>query len=111
MISSDVMRGFNDLLILIVLSKGDSYGYEISKSITDISDGSYNLKETTLYSAIKRLEKNGFIAAYESDETFGRKRVNYSISKMGNEYLNDKVQEWEHIKVLIDKFTLNYKEE
>lgn len=111
MISSDVMRGFNDLLILIVLSQGDSYGYEISKNIIDISNGLYNLKETTLYSAIKRLEKNGYITGYDSDETYGRKRINYSISNRGEKYLKEKIEEWKSIEILMGNFVSKYKEE
>lgn len=110
MISSDIMRGFNDLLILLVLNQKDSYGYEISKTITDISKGKYSLKETTLYSAIKRLEKNNFIKAYKSDETFGRSRVNYTISDLGKKYLTDKLEEWQSIKILIDGFISKYEE-
>lgn len=49
-ISSDVIRGYNDTMILNILMKSPSYGYEISKSIKTISDGKYLIKETTLYS-------------------------------------------------------------
>lgn len=110
MISSDVMRGFNDLLILSILEKGDSYGYEISKNINEISENRYSLKETTLYSAFSRLEKNGYISGYASNETFGRKRRNYTLTKNGKEYLNAKLQEWNEIKEVINLF-LKYLEE
>lgn len=104
MISSDSMRGFNDLLILIILQKNDSYGYEISKTIDELSQGRYKLKETTLYSAIKRLEKNQFIEAYEAKETFGRKRTNYRISPKGKKELDLKIKEFEEISQLINNF-------
>ncbi len=109
MISSDSMRGFNDLLILIVLSKGDSYGYEISKTISSLSKDLYELKETTMYSAIKRLEKNALIEGYEVNETFGRKRVNYRLSQEGSLKLKEKILEWKEISCLLDKF-IEYEE-
>lgn len=57
MISSDVMRGFNSLILLSILMKEDSYGYQISNTIKVLTDGKYIMKETTLYSAFNRLEK------------------------------------------------------
>lgn len=57
MISSDIMRGYNDIIVLALLYKHDSYGYEISKAIQECSGGNYIIKETTLYSTINRLEK------------------------------------------------------
>lgn len=110
MISSDVMRGFNDLLILSILKKNDSYGYEISKNISHIAGNNYSLKETTLYSAFSRLEKNGYIAGYESDKTFGRKRTYYTLTNEGKKYLNFKIKEWEEIKEVMELF-INYLEE
>ena len=56
-ISSDVIRGYNDTMILYILQKAPSYGYEISKQIKQLSDGKYIIKETTLYSAFTRMEK------------------------------------------------------
>ena len=60
-ISSDVIRGYNDTIILYLLLDRPSYGYEISKQIRLISEEKYVIKETTLYSAFTRLEKNGYI--------------------------------------------------
>ena len=57
MISSDVIRGYNDIMILCLLLDGDSYGYEISKRINEITEEKYKMKETTLYSAFTRSEK------------------------------------------------------
>ena len=57
MISSDVIRGYNDTIILYLLQQNPSYGYEISKQIRTISEEKYIIKETTLYSAFTRMEK------------------------------------------------------
>ena len=57
MISSDGIRGYNDMIILYLILGGPSYGYEISKAIKTKTEGKYLIKETTLYSAFTRLEK------------------------------------------------------
>ena len=66
MLGSDVMRGYNDMLILCLLLEGDSYGYAISREIEQRSGGEYPIKETTLYSAFGRLEKQGYIVPYQA---------------------------------------------
>ena len=70
-ISSDVIRGYNDTMILFLLLKAPSYGYELSKQIKTMSEGKYIIKETTLYSAFTRMEKNGYINSFvkEADDT------------------------------------------
>ena len=54
-ISSDIIRGYNDTIILYLLLDKPSYGYEISKQIKALSDEKYIMKETTLYSAFTRI--------------------------------------------------------
>ena len=51
MISSDIIRGYNDIMILFIIREAPNYGYEISKRIRQITDDKYVIKETTLYSA------------------------------------------------------------
>ena len=71
-ISSDVIRGYNDTIILYFLLKEPSYGYEISKNIKALSDEKYLIKETTLYSAFTRLEKNGYITSFSQEAENGK---------------------------------------
>ena len=58
-ISSDVIRGYNDTMILYLLLDQPSYGYEISRQIKTLSHEKYIIKETTLYSAFTRITGNG----------------------------------------------------
>ena len=103
-ISSDVMRGYIDLIILRVLCKGDSYGYEISKTVTDISENSYTMKETTLYSAFSRLEKLGYLRSYPGSYSGGRERTYYTLTEEGLDYYRYKCAEWLLTQELISKF-------
>ena len=105
MISSDVIRGYNDTIILCLLLDGESYGYEISKMIASLSDGKYVIKETTLYSAFARLEKNGYIVSRTGgDESGGKRRTYYSITPAGWKYYSEKCEEWNITKEVINKF-------
>lgn len=100
MISSDVIRGYNDTIILSILSKGPSYAYEISKTIRALSKEQYIIKETTLYSAMSRLESNGWIQPSEVVD----RRTYYAITETGIQYLKTKVLEWQTTQDVINQF-------
>ncbi len=104
-ISSDVIRGYNDTMILYLLLNEPSYGYEISKQIKNLSENKYIIKETTLYSAFSRMEKNGFVEAFvkEAEET-GKKRTYYRITDDGRKYYDEKCEEWLLTKEVVERF-------
>lgn len=106
-ISSDVIRGYNDTMILYILKQGPSYGYEISKQIKNLSEEKYLIKETTLYSAFTRMEKNGYVESYIVEppaDQKGKKRTYYRITEAGLNYYNEKCDEWKLTKEVVEKF-------
>jgi Predicted transcriptional regulators len=102
-ITSDLIRGHTDTIILAHLMKKDSYGYEVNKNIKVLSEGMYELKEATLYTAFKRLEDAGSIASYWGDETTGARRKYYRITELGKETYHKLYDEWNTAKHIIDK--------
>ena len=102
-ISSDVIRGYNDTMILYLLLDHDSYGYEISKEIRRISEDKYVIKETTLYSAFNRMERNGYITSYV-DQSTGKRRTYYQITELGRNYYKEKCEEWNLTREVISRF-------
>ena len=104
MISSDVIRGYNDTMILYLLLNEDSYGYEISKNIRLITNEQYIMKETTLYSAFNRLEKNGYITSYPGESTQGKRRTYFSITDAGKLYYKEKCAEWHLTQNVVNLF-------
>lgn len=102
-ISSDLLRGHTDTIVLGILLEEDSYGYEIYKKIIEKSEGLYELKEATLYSSFRRLEQEGCITSYWGDETQGGRRKYYSITAIGKEAYRLNKDDWEFTKKVIDK--------
>ena len=68
-----------------MLLEGASYGYAMAQGIAERSEGAYVIKETTLYAAIRRLEKRGDVEAFPGAETTGRPRTYYRITESGVE--------------------------
>lgn len=104
MISSDVLRGYNDTMVLYLLLQEPSYGYELAKKIKETSCGIYTMKETTLYAVFQRLEKNGLVTSYYGDETGGKRRTYYQITEEGRAYYKEKCAEWSLTKKVIECF-------
>ena len=102
-IAADLIRGNTDLIILRFLKDHDSYGYEINKKIRELSEGKYELKEATLYTAFKRLEESGYITSYWGDSGAGARRRYYTITPSGREACHRLLDEWAETKEIMDK--------
>jgi PadR family transcriptional regulator PadR len=102
-ISSELIRGNIDSIILRVISEGDNYGYEIIKIISKISEGKYELKEPSLYTSLKRLEAQKFIESYWGNESQGGRRKYYKITELGMKNYEKSLAAWKIARDLIDK--------
>jgi len=101
-LSSDLLRGHTDTIILKLLMDGDKYGYEITKLVREFSNNLYELKEATMYSSLKRLENDGRITSYWGDETQGGRRKYYRITQDGREVYQGNKQNWDYSKKILD---------
>lgn len=102
-IASDLIRGNTDTIILANLENADSYGYRINKTVNTITEGEYEFKEATLYSAFKRLEESGCIESYWGDENTAARRRYYRITKRGRMVLETLRKEWISSRDMINK--------
>lgn len=102
-ISSDLIRGHIDTIVLGLLSTQDRYGYDICKQVALLSDGEYELKEPTLYSAARRLEGQGLIRSYWGEESQGGRRKYYAITAEGSRAYERNLADWQRARRLIDR--------
>lgn len=96
--SGEYIRGFTEYIILSILSKFDSYGYEMSKIIETVSNRNFSLSEATLYFALKRLQEDGKITSYLEKNKKGMVRKFYQITPEGKDSLKSFRKDW----ILID---------
>lgn len=101
-ISSDLLRGHTDTMILKLLLTGDKYGYEINKLILETSNQQYELKEATMYSSLKRMEKEKDIDSYWGDATQGGRRKYYTITVKGKKTYKQNKANWEQAKSMLE---------
>jgi DNA-binding PadR family transcriptional regulator len=101
-LSSDLLRGHTDSIVLRILMKGDAYGFEIYNRILEGTGEQYELKETTLYSSYKRLEAEGAIVSYWGDETQGARRKYYRITGKGRDLFEQNMRDWKFTQKILN---------
>ena len=110
---SRLLSGTVEMLILEVLARGDSYGYQIAQTVLGQSDGYFQLTEGSLYPALHRLERQKLLRAYwvapgtRSDGEApsgggggtsgggGGRRKYYRLTPKGQATLKAKREEWQ----------------
>ena len=104
MISADAIRGYIDLMVLSLLRETPSYAYELAQRISEVTGDDYAIKQTTLYSAVKRLESSGDVSSFEGVSETGKPRTYYQLTDSGRAALAAKCIEWESTKSVVDRF-------
>ncbi|MBQ4542127.1 MAG: helix-turn-helix transcriptional regulator [Clostridia bacterium] len=107
-IDSDLIRGNIDTIILKTMLNEDKYGLDIIKEVGEKSSGTYELKQPTLYSCLKRLENQELISSYWLDSDIGGRRHYYKLTEKGKDSLLQKQEEWTKSKFIIDNLLSNH---
>ena len=100
--NTDMLRGRVDIFVLKALSVHDGYGYDILNYVHDKTEGHYEMKQSSIYSVLKRLEKQGYISSYDGTESNGAKRRYYTLTDAGRQLLSAEEKEWEYTRTLLD---------
>ena len=96
-ISKDLIGAASIPLILAVLRREDSYGYEIVQEVKRLTEEKISWKEASIYPVLKKLENNGMIKSYWKVEKTERPRKYYTILENGREQLKKNINEWDLI--------------
>lgn len=91
-------KGLLDVCVLALLSRGDSYGYQIISELKGVVE----VSESTLYPILKRLEAANQLTTYTMEHG-GRLRRYYSVTKLGLSRVEEFDREWEQL-IKIRKF-------
>ena len=92
--SGEYIRGFTEYIILSILEKFDSYGYELTRVIETASDQVFQPTEAALYLALKRMTEDGLIVSGLQKNKKGMNRRVYSITSEGLKRLAAFRMEW-----------------
>jgi len=94
---ADLLQGTLDLLILKVVALGPVHGYGISQRIQQISDAVLQVQQGSLYPALHRLEKRGWLEADWGESDKGRQAKFYRLSAEGRKQLAAEEDTWNRL--------------
>ncbi|MFD1019245.1 PadR family transcriptional regulator [Thalassobacillus hwangdonensis] len=94
MFNRELVKGSTSLLVLHLLNDRDMYGYELVKQMDSRSNHTFQVKEGTLYPALHKLEKQGYIEFYWQKQEKGPARKYYRITDEGKKVLQERTNEW-----------------
>jgi len=98
-----LFKGTLDVLILKALSWGPRHGYAVAEWINMVTDGDLLVEEGPLYTALHRLERNGWLASEWGYSDNNRRAKYYQLSREGKQELRAEVSSWERYARAVGK--------
>jgi len=100
---SDLLQGTLDLLILKIVALGPVHGYGISLRIRQISQEVLKVQQGSLYPALHRLEKRGWLASDWGESENGRQAKFYKLSSKGRKQLAREESSWRRLAAAVSQ--------
>jgi len=98
---SDLLQGTLDMLILKIVALGPVHGYGISQRIRQISKDVLQVQQGSLYPALHRLERRGWLDAEWGESENGRQAKFYKLSARGRKQLAEEQENWQRLAVAV----------
>jgi transcriptional regulator len=99
---TDLVQGTLDLLILRTVAAEPQHGWAIAQRIEQVSGGVLKVQQGSLYPALYRLERDGWLAPRWAETATGRKAKFYSLTRAGRAHLERELESWDRLSSAID---------
>ena len=103
MLAKDLVAASSRPIVLSILAKRESYGYEILKIIKEQSNSKIEWKDGMIYPLLRKLEKEGLIESFWKTSENGRKRRYYRIKSPGRDYLAEQKAQWTLVNSMLTR--------
>src|ERR1700689_4079166 len=101
-----LLQGTLDALILKTLLRGQRHGYAIARWLEETTQDALRIEEGSLYPALYRMEKRGWIEAEWGISEFNRKAKFYRLTALGRSQLDAELAQWESFTAAVSKVLL-----
>jgi PadR family transcriptional regulator PadR len=98
---TDLLQGTLDMLILKVVALGPTHGYAIAQRLQQMSQDVLQVQQGSLYPALHRLEKRGWVKAEWAASDTGREARFYSLTRLGRKQLEEQRENWDRLSAAI----------
>ncbi len=101
----ELLRGVVELLLLFIIDMFPVHGYQIAKELEKRSHGYFKFNESTIYSALRRLERQGLVLSSWQLVTQSQSRRSYKLTEEGRRILARKLGEWQKFYNAVSRVT------
>jgi len=98
---SDLLQGTLDVLILKIVALGPVHGYAIAQRLQQISRDVLQVQQGSLYPALHRVEKRGWVRAEWAASETGREARFYTLTREGRRQLDDQRANWNRLSAAV----------
>jgi transcriptional regulator len=98
----ELPQGTLDLLILKALSLGPQHGWAISERLHQVSRATLQIPQGSLYPALHRLERRGWISAYWDASDNNRRAKFYELTRAGQRQLKTETEDWRRLTTAVE---------
>jgi PadR family transcriptional regulator, regulatory protein PadR len=99
----DLPQGTLDLLILKTLAPGAKHGWAISERLHQISSATLHIRQGSLYPALHRLERRGWIKATWGASDNNRRAKYYELTRRGRAQLSEEISAWHKLTAAVSQ--------
>jgi len=101
--SPELLHGTLDTLVMKTLAAGRRHGYAIARAIEDATEGVVDIEEGSLYPALYRMERKGWVEAEWGLSELGRRAKFYRLTPKGRRQLTAQTAEWTRFAAAISR--------
>lgn len=92
-----------DIVIMSLLSEEDMYGYQITQSVTTLTDGLLSLNTGAMYTALYEMEEKGYISSSQVKVKTRQIRIYYHLTEKGRCRLKERREEYRKIQLTLNQ--------
>ena len=100
---SELLKGTLDMLILQTLSVQPLHGYAIAQQIERLSESVLSVEQGSLYPALERLQKRGWVTSKWGESPTGRRARYYTLTAAGRRQLGDEISDFDRVLLAINR--------
>jgi PadR family transcriptional regulator, regulatory protein PadR len=99
---SDLLQGTLDMLVLKIVALAPAHGYGIAQRIQQISRDALQVQQGSLYPALHRLQKRGWLKGDWRESETGREAKFYSLTRLGRKQLEAETANWDRLSGAVE---------
>jgi PadR family transcriptional regulator, regulatory protein PadR len=100
---NELLKGTLDMLILQTLTVQPLHGYAIAQQIEKLSEDALTIEQGSLYPALERLQKKGWVTSKWGTSPTGRRARYYTLTSAGRRQLGDEISSFDSVLLAINR--------